>query len=113
MAFYEYYADFELKKLTTAYSFPPLWEVRPSSQHVRGMKLQWTNSWPFAEKSWTICQETLDHLPRMPTNPRPSAEVANKSSAICRDCQELPLKYARQECRVFLGWPWLLAHSAA
>ena len=27
MAFYEYYADFELKKLTSAYSFPPLWEV--------------------------------------------------------------------------------------
>ena len=113
MAFYEYYVDFELKKQTGAYSFLLLgrWSFCPSSQHVRGMKLQWTNSWPFAEKSWTICQETLDHLPRMPTNPRPSAkkfqgppaENANKSSAICRDCQQLPLKYACQECRVCLG----------
>ena len=122
------------------------WPFCPSSQQVRGMKLQWTNFWPFAEKSWTICQETLDHMPRNPgpsaenankssaicqdcQGPSaenankssaicqdcqgPSAENANKSSAICRDCQGLPLKYACQEFRVFLGWPWLLAHSAA
>ena len=70
------------------------------------MKLQWTNFWPFAEKSWTICQETLDHMPR---NPGPSAENANKSSAICQDCQGPSAENANkslaicQECQQILG----------
>ena len=148
MAFYEYYVDFELKKLTSAYSFPPFGEVVLLSLKSTGEGNEVAmdkflaicreildhlprNPGPYAKKPWTICQETLDHLPRMPTNRRPSAENANKSSAICQDCQGpsaenankssaicqdcqgLPLKYACQECRVFLGWPWLPAHSAA
>ena len=123
MAFYEYYVDFELKKLTSAYSFPPFGEVVLLflKSTGEGNEVAMDNFWPFAEKSWTI-------LPRNPGPSAenankssaifqdcqgPSAENANKSSAICRDCQGLPLKYACQECRVFLGWPWLPAHSAA
>ena len=70
--------DFELKKLTSAYSFPPFGEVvllsLKSTCEVNEVAMD--KSWPFAEKSWTICQETLDHLPRMPPNPRPSAKIA-------------------------------------
>ena len=61
------------------------------------MKLQWTNFWPFAEKPWTICQETLDHMPR---NPGPSAENANKSSAICQDCQGPSAKNANKSSAI-------------
>ena len=133
MAFYAYYVDFELKKLTIAYSFPPFGEVVLLSLKStgEGNEVGMDKFLAICREILTICQETLDHLPRMPTNPRPSAENtnkssaicqdcqgpsaenANKSSAICRDCQGLPLTYACQECRVFLGWPWLLAHSAA
>ena len=141
MAFYEYYVDFELKKLTSAYSFPPFGEVV-----LLSLKSTGEGNEVAMGKFLAICQEILDHLPRNPgpsgenankslaicqdcQGPSaknankssaicqdcqgPSAENANKSSAICRDCQGLPLKYACQECRVFLGWPWLPAHSAA
>ena len=148
MAFYEYYVDFELKKLTSAYSFPPFGEVV-----LLSLKSTGEGNEVAMDKFLAICREILDHLPRNPgpyakkpwticrecnkssaicqdcQGPSaenankssaicqdcqgPSAENANKSSAICRDCQGLPLKYACQECRVFLGWPWLPAHSAA
>ena len=71
----------------------------PSSQQVRGMKLQWTNFWPFAEKSWTICrecQQILGHLPRLPRT-------------ICRECQRILGHLPRlprticQECQQILG----------
>ena len=81
------------------------------------------NPWPFTDKN-------LDHLPRiltnfwptLPRNPGPYAESANKFSAIRQDCQGPSAENANkslaicrdcQECRVFLGWPWLPAHSAA
>ena len=123
MAFYKYYVDFESKKLTGAYSFPPFGEVV-----LLSLKSTGEGNEVAMDKFLAICREILDHLPRNPGPSAenankssaicqdcqgPSAENANKSSAICRDCQGLPLKYACQECRVFLGWPWLPAHSAA
>ena len=113
MAFYEYYVDFELKKLTSAYSFPPFGEVV-----LLSLKSICDGNEVAMDKFLAIGPEILDHMPR---NPEPSAENANKSSAICqdcqgpsaenaskssdiyRDCQGLPLKYACQECRVCLG----------
>ena len=80
------------------------------------------------DKFLASCREIQDHMPGNPgpsaesankfsaicqDSQGPSAENANKSSAICRECQELALNYACQECEVFLGWPWLPAHSAA
>ena len=141
MAFYECYVDFESKKLTSAYSFPPFREVV-----LLSLKSTGEGNEVAMDKFLAICREILDHLPRNPgpsaenankssaicqdcQGPSaenankfsaicqncqgPSAENANKSSAICRDCQGLPLKHACQECQVFLGWPWLPAHSAA
>ena len=112
MAFCEYYVDFKLKKLTSAYSFPPFGEVV-----LLSLKSTCGGNEVAMDKFLAIFQEILDHMPR---NPGPSAENANqssaicqdcqgqsaenanKSSAICRDCQELPLKHACQECRVCL-----------
>ena len=134
MAFYEYYVDFELKKLTSAYSFPPFGEVvllslKSTGEGERSFNGQIfghlpRNPGPSAEnanKSSAICQDCQGPSAKNANKSSaicqdcqgPSTENANKSSAICRDCQGLPLKYACQECRVFLGWPWLPAHSAA
>ena len=86
MAFYEYYVDFELKKLTSAYSFPPFGEVVLLSLKSTGEGNEVAMDKFLAicreildhlpRNPWTICQETLDHLPRMPTNPRPSVKIA-------------------------------------
>ena len=94
MAFYEYYVDFELKKLTSAYSFPPFGEVV-----LLSLKSTGEGNEVAMDKFLAICREILDHLPRNPgpyaKKPwticqdcqGPSAENANKSSAICQDCQ--------------------------
>ena len=79
MAFYEYYVDFELKKLTSAYSFPPFGEVV-----LLSLKSTGEGNEVAMDKFLAICREILDHLPR---NPGPSAENANKSLAICQGCQ--------------------------
>ena len=117
------YVDFELKKLTSAYFIPPFGEAV-----LLSLKSTCEGNEVAMDKFLAICREILDHMPRNPGPSAenankslaicqdcqgPSAENANKSSAICQDCQELPLKYACQECRVWLGWPWLPAHSAA
>ena len=149
MAFYEYYVDFESKKLTSAYSFPPFGEVVLLSLKSTGEGNEVAmdkflaicreildhlprNPGPYAKKPWTICrecQQILGHLPRLPRTicrecqqilghlPRLPRTICRECQQIlgliCQDCQGLPLKYACQECRVFLGWPWLPAHSAA
>ena len=102
-----------MKKLTGAYSFPPFGKVV-----LLSLKSTCEGNEVAMDKFLAVCREILDVMPR---NPGPSAENANKSSAICqdcsgqssentnkssticRDCQELPLKHACQECRVCLG----------
>ena len=79
MAFYEYYVDSELKELTSAYSFPPCGEVV-----LLSLKSTCEGNEVAMDKILAICREILDHMPR---NPGPPAKNANKSSAICQDCQ--------------------------
>ena len=95
MAFYEYYVDFELKKLTSAYSFPPFGEVV-----LLSLKSTGEGNEVAMDKFLAICREILDHLPR---NPGP---YANKPWTICRECQQilghLPRTICR-ECQQILG----------
>ena len=98
MAFYEYYVDFELKKLTGAYSFPPFGEVV-----LLSLKSTGEGNEVAMDKFLAICRQILDHLPR---NPGP---YAKKPWTICRECQQilghlprLPRTICR-ECQQILG----------
>ena len=98
MAFHEYYVDFELKKLTSAYSFPPFGEVV-----LLSLKSTGEGNEVAMDKFLAICREILDHLPR---NPGP---YAKKPWIICRECRQilghlprLPRTICR-ECQQILG----------
>ena len=98
MAFYEYYVDFELKKLTSAYSFPPFGEVV-----LLSLKSTGEGNEVAMDKFLAICREILDHLPRKP------GPYAKKPWTICRECQQilghlprLPRTICR-ECQQILG----------
>ena len=109
MAFYEYYVDFESKKLTSAYSFPPFGEVV-----LLSLKSTGEGNEVAMDKFLAICQEILDHLPR---NPGP---YAKKPWTICQECQQilshLP-RLPRTAIKICLprmpSLPWLPAHLAA